>query len=886
MATARRPRLTPVAAPTDPFVRPGIAGPDLQNFDFRALGRFSATLQRYAEFQERQQARAEAEADKAAPDAAAALALAQERGTVTDDEVAFLGGDDETTENNLEVLKKAGVQDIDNPYLVLALRREMGRRRVRDGGYKQWMSDTEFSGQYAAMLAASDPEAEGFYQDRRDAWIQQQGEISGTQQIPFSSEIVKVDEELRPGFSRMREQTFNQERELTMANRVTELAEQAGDPTKTAYERYQAVTHLRQWVNTETKITGDRAKVLASLTRTMRTQAEQLAMNAPSGSADTFLDAFEDEFGDGTTAKPILEARQAVESIKRQRRIHNDNSRSDAVFAIKGRINQALTGYSGDLKSFFSTDGGEAAQIAAQVAKEMGVDLDPLLGALVDLEGDFRRRRALQVNDSDPESLSAAQKAAREGDDRLLQTFLLRSDISEPDKQALVEQREKTRSIGADKQPAKEGIARTRQRALAALGPLAENSDSLALEAQLSDTIADAYRTSLEAKPGDFEAASIAAFEAARRSPAYEGLQEFRQSLNPSYWAGAPLDKILKPELDRRLKLATIRLGNLDEEGQQRGLDAAYAENEAYRQAAIQEIREIVQTPEWRRAPSDADRELLLENRLGEVRGLLKAKAARGETAANESDRKAIGLSRIQRLYNQTKPEPQDLIRITGGDLDSSASIYRSAQSAIRRFLAAAVDENPIEPAFLASARSYLPQLELAASARLQRKAESLDSLQDRLLAEFGTETEAMEALRAMAMFRGLTPKEVIGGVTQYGVPLYRVFGGPNYLDNFPLKYVPIYVDEESINEAQKLVTDDPESEPGLVMKALRMDPTDKQQVEAFFEGQKSIVNTRPKLGVRTTAGWVPPITTYRRPLKVEASDTTWAKAIKRNAIQ
>lgn len=907
MATKRKARLNPVASPTDPFVQPGVVGPVQTNLDFGALNRFSGALQDLSRLQERDERRREREMQRRAPELVVGINKLVQDGTISRKEISFLYSDvpEDEVQAGIKVLLDHGIPFEDTPQGRLFMREGMARRSLHDAGYENHMQDPEFWGQFTNLMASEPERAEQLYRDRQAAFMETNGfqNLPTFAQMPFASETAEVDASVREKAQQEARVIRGQQQVLNLANDTSSFMQKVVDASQMKHADYhvtKAADGLRQHVEV-LKMGKKPAEVFKMLQEAIKPQVLKLA--AEDGvDIGNVLDTLEETFPDAAMEEYFRKLGEEADRVDRRKRADSRENFPAAAGELTGRILEHVASNDIRIDEFFNLQDGGALQFVEQVSGTTGVDRYRLLAELGTIE---RQVRAQQVTQSDPADLDLIKNKIAEGDSESARVLINSLPISGEDKLDLSARVVQMEELNARSNETKKNRDIAVKSIIADFQDLPPGTNSLqaTLKAE-GDQLWDSYWA--ENPEGSVTAAQRFVSQEIKKSGTFENLRGLQQRLTPEYWSGAPLDKMLATQvrfLDRELQ-GRLSAADPTDEGAKSELMATYGARErALKSAARSHIREIMDLPEWPSSGTEDQQRHFLEEQLGQREGRILQAARTGSDQATTKDRRTLGMQRL-RNFAEVPLNPADAPSVTGRtDLNWNGwfnTNYEISSSATQNLLQAAWSGGELNWRTLSKNADSMKLTEVIASAKILGSTRGidrdllLDSEQGRTLHAFTSPQDAADRLRGHIFLRGLTPKEVLDGQTRYGVSLSDIFGrGPekNWVADFPLNKVALYPSLEELTEASAKMEEDIEkSELARLMRALKFDPEDKQQVEGFISLQKNIITRLggDRSGTSHGGGRFPSVPTgsnalrrLREPLKVRKGDTRWVKTLK-----
>lgn len=901
-------KLQPIAAPTDPFISaPGIVGPVQTQFDFNSLRGLSqsldSALNNAAEIERKRVERESIPANESLLE------------KLSKDQYRVLDTADPTTTEGLKQLQSLGIKDADNGYAIASLRKAAGVYQVQQAGYAEYMRDSQWVSQAAQEVLYNNVSAQDAVRARSQEFIKNLGgmtseyaKVAAANYISLENTKV-VSEVLAQKDKRFQEDTARAT--LTALQPVVDSVVQQWAGNDSPEYRAATTAAFKGYVEQQTKLLGSAERAETVVTQAIETAALQLA-RSDGDAAHHALDGIEDAIGTPTMLPKLEDIRNKVDREIRSSMDRGDKerARSKATFALNEALAKTPVRGAEALRDWLWK--GEGRQILDQVARETGVE--PYLLAETQ-EGVYRFWASQQdAAQSDPEAITELQKMARSGNvdqaEALLATYGL-DKVTYRDRPSLYSLFNSERQRGSNSPEAKQEMQAGYQSSVEALGKLPGEASPLANSAR--QEYEQAYKSHLDQHPNDYTGASLAASKAMYASPQWAEIKSLREQGTLRYFKSTPdfkdawqmvnnLKVAAKAQLVEDAKLSD---GPPDLEQYERN----WARIEANVERDVDALHKSLSEDESIKSlPTQADRIYAISSRIKqEIPNLIDK--ARGNLPNLTPEKPVLAVTTDTQLQNfetlgdisKFVPDKEKIVKNSAANDGWGGDAYS---------LAVGMDDETISSFAQGGVGGYgrllsyplaKDALELALSARLvdgniPANADAAGKNAAGIIALKLQSSETAKGLLKMRLVaRGLMPEEIIAGKTRAGVSLQDVFsdGRKPWYTAFPLQQVAIYHSTQELDEAVKLMKEDPQkSQLAQVLLALRIDPEDSKAVNKFVEWQTKLANQRvgAEYGYELGAGSVEERQAKmreasRRQITIEPTDLPWLKKRKQEWI-
>ncbi|MCB9178963.1 MAG: hypothetical protein H6590_06035 [Flavobacteriales bacterium] len=876
MATARRPRLTPVAQPTDPFVQPGVArpGPALGGFNFDALRGLSQTLDSYMQGVERRTAQLQEsqkeQAAQLAEENAAAITNAPEKSRL-----AVLNLDAKDNKATIEAFNAAGLKGADNPYAVLAAIKTAAVAQYRSLDYPGRLASAEFAQKNASTLFYKGPEA-------ADAEVSQVREevLKGLDlNSHYAREAIlasmTIDEQAyRKDRLARRNGIYEQEREKTMAYAVDQPVDAAlsavfDETNGTAFS--DSVEGLRAVFNQEVALTGDRNRAID----TMQRQLESALMDRVGSEGDQVVhaaDMIQEQLNMPELSLWFSKLRINLQGQADRKESQDEKGLSKARATAHTQISSILAGLAKDGNLTWKQANefiyqGQGNDIIRKVAEDTGVGFDQIATIREELLRTWGKTDRTE-NDDDLQSqtlLLLAQDKLPEARQLILGS---NGRLSPPVLGDLISRLQSAEQRASSDTGVNSVANRNFSSFWNGLGQLPPEAQRY--EGQIQAAYRQAFKAAIDENPNDLAAADIAGQTAALATSQMAEVKTAQTQMSPLVVVNDSSfqSTVVAPALrmmDARMESAAIAAGR------QNPTDAELRRRNQvetrFRQRLEQEAAALATDPEILKIPTQTGRNVAIRSKL-QAKAVDLLDQVEGLNPQTEKTLNTAQLNSATRLehYEAVRITPSEVALMTPAGTDKgyftfTNGAFTDTNEYINSYLTSLIatpEGSSISGLDGYRGRAMMllagPDLVLAMSARVLKgfpyprtRAEAGDSKVGDLVLGAGSYTDALNTLRGIHTAIGLTPQEVINGKTRAGVPLETLFGradGTPWTDLISPKDIPFFPTLKATEAAQEKIQDET-SEPYRLMVALGLDPTDTKTVNTFFEWQISLQKRR-----------------------------------------
>ena len=861
--TGQPPRLTPSAAPVDPFVRPGVPGPKTSVANFEALAQLSGTLRQFASAQDERQFQA---AQQIGPEVAKAVPRTL---------FPVLNGGDEVTAGHLQDLDKAGIHGIDNPYAIMALRQATAVQQVRDAGINSWFSDPKWFDP-TIRTAVDNPEAaEAAKQERISQFVEKLPPMGEVAKAAAQQEVLRHVERFEAARDKAKLQVFSELKDREVATFLGTAFESFRERilgTKDPEQRKAGLEWGANWAQQyikDSKLTIGEAAAEESFVRALEPTL-MAVVREDSDFALHFLDGIRDSWD---TPSPDLHTKfdqlaTKVERAIEQHQAAGTRNLESSMRIAKSRIDRIVAETTDPQPEAYWRERlfkGDLNQVILDTFAENGTNPE--------LAGDLRTMLVERVREnthaarSDQVELEKIMRMIHAGKVEEADTYLdtlTGATITTQDRRALYEDMERQRGRGAHSERAKSARSSSFGAVVRPLGNLADEATELVSQIEFAHNAA--FNEVIDADPLAFEKAQAAGRAAVVSSPIFKQIEELQVAGTFEFLQDTTeYQRDIASPIAASAKIEWEQLVAASQEGEPPSNEsflnkrAIYDSNvNRYMEARHAQLKE-----EYKNLPASQRNRKILNTMRSEVgRALEYAKglsdAAQQAQAGKEFFAAPAAATSDTQISRMTKMGPLSLVNVPelavpstvddgilwDGPYTSSMLLMRD--QLLRLQTGGSLDQPGMDRAVF--------DMELAISAMMKDGVSPMTAgeagdnrLGDLIRAAPRSSDAQRNVMYTVLLNRGLLPQEIVDGKTRFDVDLQAVFGskGRNWAENLPLQQIALFESEAAVQEARKELKVSPEGFLSLMFRRLGIDPTDDKATGQVFDWQLKLVKGR-----------------------------------------
>lgn len=874
-----RPKLRPVARPTDPFETPGVEqpGPALGGVNFGALGQLSETINRFNQNREQEKLREEREGRRVAREVEEENTAKVE--LTPHDRLLNIGGiADFDTPEGREALK--GFKNSDHPLTIAHIQKAAALKMVQSSGVIEAFDDQQMLADSAALLTEGDEAgAQKIFEGIREKALKTMGDLSN----PLVRETVlykmsmleRKAETIREG---LKDKISEQRQDEHMALAVNESLQGSFD-SYVSGEGYDAEKSLAAAVNSIRENIKSNPLKKDTIIDSAFKQVEALHMDRASDPA--MLHSFDSHRRALAVAFPSMEQSGKLGALERKLNLEearqaeiNKRDIPDLRYKLSSQLNSMLAAEKaagrlkteGEVRDFIYS----SPQVLELITETAGTKVDPdiLLGTV--RESAMTRWAKHGTKESDPKVMASLMTQIYRGDPKIagagIESALANGNITAEAAGNLYSRR------AAEEQRASSGSEAKRERDVAWRRVLKtfENLPATSIDKlpALQQTFTNAYRAWRDENPdADPFAGESSGLEALRATAEFQQIEEEQRSLG-----GAQLvnSSQFRDVLDQAKFL-------MSENEKARGGVANPTRdlkvlNEIKREFAGDIYTQLANSPEVLEKKTHLERISLIKAKMEDmVPDLLKR--VRGIESGTKRTLRTAKLNNQDQLNAfelKGVVSPKYIKGITPvGVSDNVGTMWDGAQTNASSWLQTyltqlhGADQEPMPQGGLAATNNLVSIAQEAAESTIvamsyvalngvplgaQDAKRDGHKLSD-MASLVKSTPDALKMLQAAYLVNGLTPQEVINGETRLGVPLQDIFGTSTvpWIQSINIQSTPLYVTVRDVDTAEaELAGDAPEqTRTGKMLISLGLDPTEASTRKKFFGWQRDLAERR-----------------------------------------